>query len=135
MYVDRVPSDVLEVKTEPNSPLIAVAQVAVLVLVVLSYMFMMIPCRVSLLEGLFNANEGKQEASYFKFAMVTTTGAVAVNLGAFILPSAIYIKVRSKPGVADEKPVPTNSPSNIPFYVLIVYGFASMIFGLYMLLA
>ena len=50
-------------------------------------------------------------------------------LVAFPLPSAIHIKDRSKPGVADEKPVPTNSPSNIPTYVLIIDGFASTIFG------
>ena len=51
------------------------------------------------------------------------------DLVALPLPSAIHIKDRSKPGVADEKPVPTNSPSNIPSYVLIIDGFASMIFG------
>merc|ERR1712137_155383 len=64
VYLSKVSDDVLEAMNEPGSPMIIAAKVGVLDLVVLSFMFMMIPCRVSLLEGLLGKNEGKQEASY-----------------------------------------------------------------------
>merc|ERR550532_562656 len=77
-FLENTQGDVLN-SFDPKAPVTIVAKVAVLDLVVLSYMFMMIPCRVALLELLFNKNEASEDkASYTQFFGVTT----AVNLAA-----------------------------------------------------
>merc|ERR1711937_946045 len=56
----------------PNSSVLAVvARFALLDLVVLSYMVMMIPCKISLLDLLFDKNEALQEATPMQFYGLT----------------------------------------------------------------
>merc|ERR1712032_34367 len=140
----------------PTSTLTIIAKVACLLLVVPSYMFMMIPCRVALIELLFKCNEAKQEATWTQFLAVTTcvniaavfvatlvsdlslviglVGAIAANSVAFILPCTFFVKARSAPKVKDFTAVPVKSLSNVPYLILIIFAFFSMISGIAFLL-
>lgn len=141
----------------PDCPLTLIAKICILDLVVPSYMFMMIPCRVALIELLFRKNEAKQEATWGQFLAVTTgvniaavfvatlvadlslviglVGAVAANHVAFVLPCACYLALRSRPIPKDEVAVPFKSASSIPYCGLIVFAYCSMVLGVYFLLA
>mmetsp|Transcript_35663 Transcript_35663/g.29976 ORF Transcript_35663/g.29976 Transcript_35663/m.29976 type:complete len:117 (-) Transcript_35663:95-445(-) len=63
-----------------------IGRVFLLVLVVLSYMFMIIPCKVAMSELLLGKNEVKLEPSYSEFVIITT----ALNTIAFV--TAYYMK-------------------------------------------
>lgn len=154
VYLDDTKGDVLE-SFEPTAPSTIIAKFAILDLVVLSYMFMMIPCRVALIQLFFDKNEVKMEATYPQFLAVTIgvnlaavgiaslvsdlalvvglIGCVAANLVAFIIPSLLYIKVMSKPALKDVTPVPIASARNIPYFIIIVLAMFSMVAGLYVL--
>merc|ERR1712107_894382 len=56
---------------DPTSAIAIICRVALLFLMVLSFMFMMIPCRTALLLFFFNKNEAKMEASTQTFNMMT----------------------------------------------------------------
>jgi len=155
-FRDQTQGDVLS-SFDPSDPVIIFAKVCVLDLIVPSYMFMMIPCRVALIEILFGKNEAKMEATYTQFLGVTTcvniaavsvalvvsdlslviglVGAIAANSVAFILPSLFYMKVRSQPKNPEYTAVPIFSVQNIGFYLLILASFGSMFLGVYMLVA
>eukprot|EP00747_Dinoflagellata_sp_TGD_P168814 gnl/TRDRNA2_/TRDRNA2_196098_c0_seq1.p1 gnl/TRDRNA2_/TRDRNA2_196098_c0~~gnl/TRDRNA2_/TRDRNA2_196098_c0_seq1.p1 ORF type:complete len:502 (+),score=87.33 gnl/TRDRNA2_/TRDRNA2_196098_c0_seq1:74-1507(+) len=151
-FLDKTQGDVLSC-FDPADPITVIAKVAVLDLVVLSYMFMMIPCRVALLDVLFGKNEAKQEASWTQFTAITTcvniaafivaalvtdlatvlglVGAVATNSVAWILPAMIFVKVRANPKMEGMEARPVMSLANIPYFLLAGFGFFGMISGLY----
>merc|ERR1719356_855876 len=83
-FLDDTAGNVLS-SLNPTAVLTVVAKVMVLDLVVPSYMFMMIPCRVALIELLFGKNEAKQEATFMQFIAVTT----AVNIAAVAVATAV----------------------------------------------
>jgi len=149
VFQDRVKSDALSA-FDGSDPVIIIAKLAVLDLLILSYMFMMIPCRVALIELFFRKNEAKMEATQAQFIGVTTVvnfaavgtgmmvsdlsvvigliGAVGVNLVAFILPFSIYMKVRANPKT-DAKPVPVMSPGNVPYFLVVAGALFLMVSG------
>merc|ERR1712176_452636 len=98
-----------------DSTLAIIARFALVDLVVLSYMIMAIPCKVSMIDLLFGKDEAMNEASAAEFyglnvvlsiaallfalavsdlaLILSINGALVTNLVAFILPAAFYLKV------------------------------------------
>jgi len=154
-FMDKTTPNIIDALPATNI-LTIIAKVAVLDLVIPSYMFMMIPCRVALIELLFKKNEAKMEATYAQFFGVTTcvniaavfvatlvanlslviglVGAVAANSVAFILPCAFYLKARTAPVGKGFTPVKFASLSTIPYLCLIAFSFFCMISGIFFLL-
>mmetsp|Transcript_58202 Transcript_58202/g.165490 ORF Transcript_58202/g.165490 Transcript_58202/m.165490 type:complete len:432 (+) Transcript_58202:133-1428(+) len=150
-FLDNTQGDVLS-SFPAQSPVTIVAKFAILDLVVLSYMFMMIPCRVALLELLFGKNEARGEASWAQFLGTTVVvnilaltvafcvpnvalvigvnGAVSANLVAWVMPALIYVRVRSRPRVSGMEPRPMLSARNVPYFCLATFGLFSMVSGL-----
>lgn len=150
-YTNTIEGNVVNM-FNPKSAIAIICRVALLFLMVLSFMFMMIPCRTALLLFFFNQNEAKMEASTSRFNMMTLSinlcallvayfvsdvsvvmnfnGAIAANLVAWILPSAIYIKVLSMEDKTSQYYRPLASPKNLPYFALILFGFWSMITGI-----
>merc|ERR1719191_953112 len=111
-----------------------IARIASLDLVVLSYMVMMIPCKVSLIDLIFGKNEALQESTLTQFYGTTMVlnvlallvalavsdlslvlginGAVCTNFVAFMLPTAFFIKVQSKPADPNLDAISMFSPRN-----------------------
>merc|ERR1719356_1891636 len=83
-FLDGTAGNVLS-SLNPTAVLTVIAKVCVLDLVVPSYMFMMIPCRVALIELLFGKNEAKMEATFPQFLGVTT----AVNIAAVAVATLV----------------------------------------------
>lgn len=151
VFQDQVQPDALSA-FDGSDPVIIVAKIALLDLLILSYMFMMIPCRVAIIELLFKKNEAKMEATQGQFLAVTTCinvaavcvgmavsdistvvglmGAIGVNIIAFILPLSIYMKVRANPRIKDMTPVPVMSASNVPYFLVILGALFLMVTGI-----
>jgi len=114
VFLRETKGDVLNNMPSDN-PLAIVSRFALVDLVVLSYMIMAIPCKVSMLDLLFGKNEALNEASAVEFhgfnivlnvaallfalavsdlaLILSINGALVTNLVAFILPAAFYLKV------------------------------------------
>jgi len=139
----------------PNgNPAAVIAQVCLLDLVVLSYMIMAIPCKISLLDTLFHKNEAKMESSTAQYYGVTAVlnvlalcmalavpdlslinglnGAICTNMNAFIMPPIFYVVMRSRPldPTVTER-VPIFSMRNIPHFLLALFGTFQMVLGGY----
>lgn len=130
-----------------------VARLGIVVLAALSYIFIIFPARVALIDLLFQKNEAKQQATYFQFALVTMmlnffcqgvaycitdislivgiVGAVSSNMIGFILPPLFYIVVRRNPRDCKTAPVPVISGANIPYMALSCFGTLSLCLCLY----
>eukprot|EP00931_Biecheleriopsis_adriatica_P087901 TRINITY_DN62303_c0_g1_i1.p1 TRINITY_DN62303_c0_g1~~TRINITY_DN62303_c0_g1_i1.p1 ORF type:complete len:504 (-),score=81.58 TRINITY_DN62303_c0_g1_i1:42-1553(-) len=120
-----------------------VAVVAQVILLALSYMVMIIPCKLALIEMVFQKNEEFQEASWSQFYATTTAvncaalatamavsnltvlfvinGAVFTNLLAFVLPPMMFMKARASP-LQRGRPVPMTSPTNFGYVLLLAVG-------------
>jgi len=114
VFLRETKGDVLN-NMPSDSPLAIVSRFALVDLVVLSYMIMAIPCKVSMIDLLFGKNEAKNEASAVEFygfnialnvaallfalaasdlaLILSINGALVTNLVAFILPAACYLKL------------------------------------------
>jgi amino acid permease len=130
-----------------TDPLAVIARIAILDLVVLSYVFMMIPCKFSMLDLIFHKNEALMEATPLQsygtciviniatmcaaFAIPNLTlvmgllGTVATPLAAFLMPPAMMVQARRYPENGVE-PVPYLSRSNIPYFAVFVFGLVLM---------
>ena len=130
----------------PSNPVAIIARVALLDLVVLSYMIMMIPCKLSLIDLLFGKNEARMESSVFEFYAVTLAlniaalglafavsdlslvnglnGAVCTNLIAFILPVMFFVKTRK---TEEGGGIPYCSCANVPYYFIAAFGLFSLV--------
>lgn len=145
-FTDGVQGNVLR-NFAPESPTAIVARLALLDLVVLSYMIMMIPCKLSLIDFAFGRNEARLEASAAQFYGVTLAlnlaavavallisdlslvlslnGAVCTNLVAFVLPVALYLKVRARA----EPAVPPLAWAHAPQGLILAFGILSLVLG------
>jgi amino acid permease len=114
-----------------------------LILLSLSYMLMIIPCKIALLQMLFGKSEEKQESSRAEFIGVTTVlnicalltglavsdlsilfginGAVFTVMLAFVMPTILYVKAMADPQLGKEA-VKVTSPKNIPCFALCAVG-------------
>lgn len=133
----------------PSSWTAIIARFALLDLVVLSYMIMMVPCKLAVIDLFFDKNEARQEASPAEFYGVTLglnilallvacsvsdlsivlslNGAVCTNLVAFVLPMMLYLKARKGgPGGVN-----IFSTSNTASLGLLVFGVFSLCVGTY----
>jgi len=130
----------------PDSIIAVVARLALLVLVVLSYMIMMIPCKLSMIDLLYHKNESRMEASTSEFYGVTLTlnvlalclalsvsdlslvnglnGAVCTNLVAFVLPIAFCLAIQR-----DVEGIPVFSCANIKYFLILAFGCFSLVLG------
>jgi len=128
----------------PDSPVAVLARFALLDLVVLSYMIMMIPCKLSLLDLLYDKNEARMEASQPQFYGVTLAlnvmalavalavsdlsvvnglnGAVCTNLVAFVLPVLFHLRVRTATAVDEAERRPLCSAANVPYVAMLLFG-------------
>ena len=119
------------------------ARFAMLVLVVLSYMIMSIPCKIPMLDLLFNKNETLHQASwmqYYGFTVVLNVlviwcalkvsdlslilganGAVCSCFVALILPPMFYVKLCADPVNPGER-VPVLSIRNLPYFLICLGG-------------
>ena len=126
----------------PDSWTAIIARIALLDLVVLSYMIMMIPCKLSLIDLIFGKNEARLEASPTEFYGVTLglnvvallvalsvsdlslvlslNGAVCTNLAAFVFPMLLFLKVRKEA---------VFSTSSLPSLFLLAFGTLSLCIG------
>lgn len=126
-----------------------ICRVAVLDLVVLSYMIMIIPCKFSLLDFIFGKNEGKQESTVMEFYGVTMVlnvlafavaimipnisivfgicGAVVTNFVAFLAPPAFRLKVQANPEDPSVDPIPVFSACNWHYFALMLFGSISLV--------
>lgn len=143
-FLSATQSDII--KNMPNGFVGVSAMVAQLVLLALSYMLMIIPCKIALLELIFHKNEEKMEASSTQFYGITIAvnvlallngmavsdlsllfginGAVFTNLLAFILPSIMYMKARAISQGGGEV-VKVASSQNVGFFLLLIAGLFS----------
>jgi len=151
-YTDKVEGDVVNA-FDPSAISTLICKIALLDLVVLSYMFMMIPCRVAVLAFAFNKNEAHQEASWTQFAGVTLiinllaigvaffvsdvgvvvsiNGAISANVVAWILPALIHIFISSSKYAIDKQQYkPKVCAANAPFFAMIIFGLFCMVTGL-----
>eukprot|EP00928_Gymnodinium_smaydae_P072976 TRINITY_DN56250_c0_g1_i1.p1 TRINITY_DN56250_c0_g1~~TRINITY_DN56250_c0_g1_i1.p1 ORF type:complete len:512 (+),score=138.94 TRINITY_DN56250_c0_g1_i1:61-1596(+) len=131
----------------------AIARVCLLDLVVLSYMIMMIPCKVSLLDLIFGKNEALQEPSWCQFYIITLVlnvlslglavavpdlsvingmnGSICTNFNAFIMPALFFVKIRSDPSDPCVEAVPVWSCRNIPYFLIALFGTVQLVLGSY----
>jgi len=150
-FTDKISGDVVNA-FDPSNIFTLICKVALLDLVVLSYMFMMIPCRTALLHVVFGKNEGHMEASSTQFAgmtlmincaavgmawfvpnvttVISINGAISANFLAWILPAAIYVTMRSTLDKSHKEYAPKWSASNLPFFCMICLGVFCMVTGL-----
>jgi amino acid permease len=147
-FLDNTHGDVLQNFSSTSIPGI-VARIASLDLVVLSYMIMMIPCRVSLIDILFGKNEALQESTLSQFYGTTLVlnvlallfalavsdlslvlgidGAICTNFVAFLMPVAFWLKIQARPKDEQFQAVPIISPRNVPFVIIFFIGLTSLI--------
>lgn len=152
-FLDATEGDIL--KNLPEGPVANLLRVASLVLVVLSYTIMIIPCKVALLDVVFNKNEAMQESTWTQFYGVTVglnvsallfalavsdlslvlgfDGAVCTNFVAFMLPTAIFLKVQARPASSELEARPFFHPKNTVDLCIFMLGFVSMIMSSYQL--
>lgn len=150
-FLDKTKGNVL-LDFSPYSPVAVVARLALLTLVVLSYMIMMLPCKLSLIDLLFGRNEARMEATPLQFYGTTLAvnllalaaalcvsdlslvnglnGAICTNIVAFLLPAALFLKVRSEPALVGKRGkdavVAIWSPANAPYFLILIFGVASL---------
>lgn len=130
------------------APAIA-ARIAMVILVVLSYMIMSIPCKIAMIDLIFHKNEAKQEASaaqFYGFTFVLNilvlclamgvndlslilgvNGAVCCSFVALILPAVFYMRIRANPLMTGATPVPVLSGENVPYMLILLLGLVSLI--------
>lgn len=128
------------------------ARVGILFLAGLSYVFIVFPARVALIDLLFGKNEAAKEAEYWQFALITfllsvfcqgiaylvtnvalivgVVGAISSNLISFILPALFYLMLCAKPRDW-AKPKPIFSLEQLPYVVLLMFGICAMGTSLY----
>merc|ERR1711957_773916 len=126
-------------------------------LVVLSYMIMAIPCKLSILDSVFGKNEALQESSTTQFYGTTIVlnilaiicaiaipdlslinglnGAICTNMNAFIMPPLFYIVIRSRPSDPNIPGVPVFSMRNFPYFCIIMFGVTMLLLGTYMVIS
>lgn len=139
-FLSQVKGDVLQ-SFGTHDPIAVVARVSLLVLVVLSYMFMSIPCKVTLVDLVFQKNEAIQEASWAEFYFTTLVlnvaalgvalcvtdlslvlglcGAVCGPFISFLFPCACYMKANAM--VVEGAP-PVFSLRNTPYFLVMFLG-------------
>jgi len=145
-FKDGTESDVL---ASLDSDLLGIiARFGALVLVVLSYMIMMVPCRLSTIEAVFGKNEALMEATLPEFYLTTAVlNCIALGVSlcvsdlsvvfafmsacispvlSWFLPCSVMIKILALPEVQDR---PLFSPKNTPYYVVILFGVSMVYFG------
>lgn len=123
-----------------RADLSVLALVSQLVLLVLSYLLMTIPCKIAIIQMVFEKQEEKLESTPAQVYGTTTilnilalvtglavsdlsmlfgiNGAVFTNLLAFIMPTILYVKARANPRAENVKPVRIWSLSNLPFFAI-----------------
>lgn len=143
-FLDDVQGNVL-LNFSAGNPIAMVARFALLDLVVLSYMIMMIPCKLALIDLFFGKNEARMEATTLEFYSVTfglnilaiivalgvsdlslingLNGALCTNLVAFVLPPCAFLKIRS---TEEGGGVPVFSAENLPYLAIIAFGLFSL---------
>jgi len=148
-FLDAIQSDVLNSFPTTN-PIAILARVAVLDLVVLSYVIMIIPCKISILDLVFGKNEANQEASKVQFygttfvlnvlALVVALsvsdlaivlglcGAIAGPFTSMLMPCTFYMKAKSIVKEGDSPTVPMFSFRNAPYWVLNLLGLSVLCF-------
>lgn len=137
-------------KFPDTDPIANIGRVAVLLLVVPGYMMMVNPCRMSIIQLLFDKNEAMQEASYVQFMGVTLgidfaalgmaicvldlsavfaiSGSFVTPFVAFILPAVFTLAIRSKADEPDYAPI--LSCKNFDMYIALLFGLAALgVFG------
>lgn len=151
-WLDDMKGDVLQ-NFSSTSTAGVIARIASLDLVVLSYMIMIIPCKVSLIDLIFGKNEALQESTLTQFYGTTMVlnvlallaallvsdlslvlginGAVCTNFVAFMLPSAFWLKVQSKPADPSLDAVAMFSPHNGKDATVCVLGAISLVLSSY----
>jgi amino acid permease len=149
-FEGKTKGDVIANLPESN-PISFVARICLLDLVVLSYMIMCIPCKVSLIEFFFGKNEALQEATPKQYYSVVTVlsiralgfatgitdlslinglnGAIFTNINAFIFPALLAIVINSRPEDPEVAPIPKFAPSNFKYFLVLGFGTAMMILG------
>jgi amino acid permease len=149
-FLDDTPGDILT-GFSATDPCAIVGRFGVLLLVVPGYMMMVNPCRMSMIQLLFDKNEALQEATYSQFAGVTTAinvcalafavlvqdlsavfaidGSLITPFVAFILPGIFTIAIRAK--AEDMKDlVPVFSKGQFDMYMVLVFGLGCLcVFG------
>lgn len=137
-FLDTIEADVLN-SFPAEDPVAVMARVAVLDLVVLSYVVMIIPCKLSLIDMLFGKNESKQEASLVEYYGITAIlnvcalafaltvsdlsiilglcGAISGPFTAMLMPAGFYLVARSR-----TEEVSVFSPRNLTYHGLIIMG-------------
>jgi amino acid permease len=140
-----------------SNPVSAIAQACLLDLVVLSYMIMCIPCKLSILDAVFGKNEALMESTSAQFYSTTIVlnllaiacayaipdlalinglnGAICTNMNAFIMPALFFIVIRSRPSDKSAEVVPVSSLRNIPYWLLIVFGTSMLVLGTYQVIS
>lgn len=159
-WKDGTKGDVLENMPSGSVPAIIV-QMASLDLVVLSYMVMAIPCKVALLDLIFQKNEAcdpkdpdyPSRTQFYGITIVLNVlallmalavsdlsmvlgfdGAVCTNFVAFMLPTAIFMKLQSAPADPTLTAYKMLSGRNTVDICIFLLGFASLVLSSYQLL-
>eukprot|EP00811_Abedinium_folium_P032945 NODE_5948_length_1718_cov_7.576367.p1 GENE.NODE_5948_length_1718_cov_7.576367~~NODE_5948_length_1718_cov_7.576367.p1 ORF type:complete len:420 (+),score=107.87 NODE_5948_length_1718_cov_7.576367:195-1454(+) len=147
-FLSETQADIIE-NLPAKSTCTVAAEFAMLTLVVLSYVIMIIPCKVTLIDFFFGKNEALGEASAAQFYAMTLclnlaalgvalaisdlglilqlNGAICTNFCAFIMPSAYYMKVRANPQIEGMEPRAFFSPRNAPWLLLLIFGLVSFV--------
>mmetsp|Transcript_32265 Transcript_32265/g.92894 ORF Transcript_32265/g.92894 Transcript_32265/m.92894 type:complete len:542 (+) Transcript_32265:102-1727(+) len=148
-FLDSTTGDLLT-QFPDTDPVANVGRVAVLLLVVPGYMMMVNPCRMSIIQLLFDKNEALHEASFIQFLGVTLaidfaalglaivvldlsavfaiSGSFVTPFVAFILPAVFTLAIRSKADEPDYTPI--ISLKNFDMYAVLVFGLTALgVFG------
>lgn len=150
-FLDKTESDVI--KNLPSDPVSFVGRVGLLVLMVLSYMIMCIPCKFAAIEMVFHKNEAMMESSPFQFYITVLVvnvaclavsvcvpnlgpilginGAVFTNLCAFLMPVAFNLKAKSNPANPDYEPLPIMSLKNWKYHFIFLFGSLCLVVSTY----
>jgi len=153
-WLDDTKGDVLQ-NLPSDSVAGIIVRMASLDLVVLSYMIMIIPCKVALIDLLFGKNEALQESTLAQFygttlvlnvlALVTALavsdlslvlgfdGAVCTNFVAFLLPTSIFLKLQSAPANPELEARAMFSPRNAVDICIFFLGIFSLVLSSYQL--
>mmetsp|Transcript_118082 Transcript_118082/g.220736 ORF Transcript_118082/g.220736 Transcript_118082/m.220736 type:complete len:503 (+) Transcript_118082:71-1579(+) len=139
-YDKSTNSDVLKVLPEKDAVGI-IARLGALVLVVLSYMIMMVPCKLAVIESVFGKNEALMEATLVQYygttiglnivclcvaLVVSDLSIIFAFMSAFIspvlswwLPCGAMIGILALPDIEGR---PKCSIKNLPFWLVILFG-------------
>jgi len=127
-----------------------VMRIALLVLVLLSYTIMSIPCKVCIIDVVFGKNEALLEASKAQFCgtlivinlsclsvarfvtdtsiMFAINGAFVCNALSFMMPTLVNMKIRAKDAICPQS-VPMLSSSNVSLWCVFGLGAISFLFS------